>query len=235
MTDLPKEYEAVARFGVATDSLDADGEITGRKPMNFDQEALEQAMRGFLGDIRQTPPMVSAVKVGGKRLHELARKGEEVERPARTVRVNRLDLEEFLPGEYPLVRFRVVAGKGFYVRVLADDLARQLGGRAHLTGLRRVASGHLRVEAALTVEKLAQIGSENRLGEAMLPPGQALSHLPALEVDDTTAGWIRNGRKLERPSGWEVRSGSIRIMAAGRLLAVYRAGEDDLLPEVVLS
>jgi len=235
VTDLPKEYEAVARFGVATDSLDADGEITGRKPMNFDQEALEQAMRGFLGDIRQTPPMVSAVKVGGKRLHELARKGEEVERPARTVRVNRLDLEEFLPGEYPLVRFRVVAGKGFYVRVLADDLARQLGGRAHLTGLRRVASGHLRVEAALTVEKLAQIGSENRLGEAMLPPGQALSHLPALEVDDTTAGWIRNGRKLERPSGWEVRSGSIRIMAAGRLLAVYRAGEDDLLPEVVLS
>ncbi|MYD04887.1 MAG: tRNA pseudouridine(55) synthase TruB [Acidimicrobiia bacterium] len=235
VTDLPKEYEAVARFGVATDSLDADGEITGQEPMDFDQEALEQTMRGFLGDIRQTPPMVSAVKVGGKRLHELARKGEEVERPARAVLVNRLELEEFMPGEYPLVRFRVVAGKGFYVRVLADDLAKQLGGRAHLTCLRRVASGHLRVEDALTIEQMSQIGGENRPAGAMIPPGHALSHLPALEVDATTAGWIRNGRKLERPSGWEIGRGSVRIMAEGQMLAVYRAGEDVLLPEVVLS
>ena len=152
ITDLPKEYEATARFGVATDSLDADGEITAREPMNIDAGDVASAMVRFRGEISQTPPMVSAVKVDGRRLHELARQGRKVERPARTVRVYSLDLEEFSAGPFPDVRFRVVGGSGLYVRVLADDLARALGGRAHLTSLRRVASGRLRVETAWKIE-----------------------------------------------------------------------------------
>ena len=232
VTDLPKEYEATALFGVATDSLDADGEVTGRAPMSIDRDDLDGIMDRFRGEILQRPPMVSAVKVGGKRLHELARRGEEVERPARRVRVDRLDLEGFVAGPFPEVSLRVVGGSGLYIRVLADDLARALGGRAHLSSLRRVASGSLRVEEAWTVEQLAGLGEEGRLAEAVLEPAAALSHLPSLTVDDETAARVRNGRRLPSPPGLD---GHVRVTADGRLLAVYRAREDRLVPEVVLA
>lgn len=232
VTDLPKEYEATALFGVATDSLDADGEVTGRAPMSIDRDDLDGIMDRFRGEILQRPPMVSAVKVGGKRLHELARRGEEVERPARRVRVDSLDLEGFVAGPFPEVSLRVVGGSGLYIRVLADDLARALGGRAHLSSLRRVASGSLRVEEAWTVEQLAGLGEEGRLAEAVLEPAAALSHLPSLTVDDETAARVRNGRRLPSPPGLD---GHVRVTADGRLLAVYRAREDRLVPEVVLA
>ena len=232
VTDLPKEYEATARFGVATDSLDADGEVTGRAPMSIDGEDVTGAMDRFRGEILQTPPMVSAVKVGGKRLHELARRGEEVERPARSVTVYRLDLEGFSAGPFPEVRFRVVGGSGLYVRVLADDLARALGGRAHLTSLRRVASGDLRVEDAWTVEQLARVGDEGRLAEAVLEPSDALSHLPSVSVGSDEAAMVRNGRRLPSPPDLD---GHVRVTADGRLLAVYSARDDRLVPEVVLT
>ena len=232
VTELPKEYEATARFGVATDSLDADGEVTARAPMSIDGEDVAGAMDRFRGEILQTPPMVSAVKVGGKRLHELARRGEEVERPARRVTVYHLDLEGFSAGPFPEVRFRVVGGSGLYVRVLADDLARALGGRAHLTSLRRVASGDLRVEDAWTVEQLARLGDEGRMAEAVLEPSDALSHLPSVSVGSDEAAMVRNGRRL--PSTPDL-DGPVRVTADGRLLAVYRARDDRLVPEVVLT
>jgi len=232
VTDLPKEYEATARFGVATDSLDADGEVTARAPMSIDREDVAGAMDRFRGEILQTPPMVSAVKVGGKRLYELARRGEEVERPARKVTVYRLGLERFSAGPFPEVRFRVVGGSGLYVRVLADDVAKALGGRAHLTSLRRVASGGLSVEEAWTVERLACLGEEGRLAEAVLEPSDALSHLPSVSVDREEAAMVRNGRRLPSPPDLD---GHVRVTAGGRLLAVYRARDDRLVPEVVLT
>lgn len=232
VTDLSKEYEATARFGVATDSLDADGEVTARASMSIDREDVVGAMDRFRGEILQTPPMVSAVKVGGKRLHELARRGEEVERPSRRVRVDRLDLEEFSAGPFPEVRFRVVGGSGLYVRVLADELAKSLGGRAHLVCLRRVASGGLRVEEAWTVEQMACLGEEGRLAEAVLEPSGALSHMPSVIVDREEAAMVRNGRRLPSPPDLD---GHVRVTADGRLLAVYRVRDDRLVPEVVLT
>lgn len=232
VTDLPKEYEATALFGVATDSLDADGEVTARAPMSVNREDVDRAMDRFRGEILQTPPMVSAVKVGGKRLHELARRGEEVERPARKVRVDRLELEGFTAGPYPEVRLRVVGGSGLYVRVLADDLAKALGGRAHLSSLRRVASGSLRVEEAWTIEQLVCLGDEGRLAEAVLGPAAALSHLPALSVGHDEAVRVSDGQRLPATPGLD---GHVRVTADGRLLAIYRAGDDRLVPEVVLA
>ncbi|MDE0137383.1 MAG: tRNA pseudouridine(55) synthase TruB [bacterium] len=232
VTDLPKEYQATARFGVATDSLDADGEETARAPMSVDREDVVGAMDRFRGEILQTPPMVSAVKVGGKRLHELARRGEEVERPPRRVRVHRLDLEAFSAGPFPEVSLRVVGGSGLYVRVLADDLARVLGGRAHLTSLRRVASGSLRVEEAWTIDRLVHLGAEGRSTEAVLEPAAALSHLPSVSVDHDRAVRVRNGHRL--PSSPDL-DGHVRVLADGRLLAIYRARDDRLVPEVVLA
>lgn len=232
VTDLPKEYEATARFGVATDSLDADGKETARVPMSVDREDVVGALDRFRGEILQTPPMVSAVKVGGKRLHELARRGEEVERPPRKVTVQRLDMEGFSVGPFPEVRLRVVGGSGLYVRVLADDLAGALGGRAHLTALRRVASGSLRVEEAWTIDRLVRLGAEGRLAEAVLEPAAALSHLPSVSVDHDKAVRVRSGQRLPSPPDLD---GLVRVIAEGRLLAIYRARDDRLVPEVVLA
>ena len=235
ITAQAKEYEATARFGVATDTLDADGEVLERCPMDIDRGGVEAAMAGFVGDLMQAPPMVSAVKVGGKRLHELARRGQVVERPPRPVRVDRLTLERFDPGAYPIVRFRAVGGGGLYIRVLADDIARALGGRAHLTALRRVGNGSLRVESARSVEELARLGARGRLDAAILPPGEGLAHLPSVEAVGSEIEMVRNGRRLPTAHPAAERGGYARIMSGDRLLAVYRIDGRELAPEVVLA
>ena len=138
---LPKVYRAVAVFGVATDTLDADGAVLWRQPMPVTEDEVRRATARFVGAVSQVPPMVSARKVEGRRLYDLAREGKEVEREARTVEVHAFDLVDFAPSDYPEATFRIRCGSGTYVRTLADDLARSLGGRAHLTALRRLRSG----------------------------------------------------------------------------------------------
>ena len=138
-----KNYEAVAMFGVATDSLDADGAILSREEMSVDEGELRRVAQRFVGVIPQVPPMVSAVKVGGARLYQLARAGVEVERAARQIEIHSLDIDEVSPGMYPEVTFRVTCGSGTYVRVLADDMARAMGGRAHLIALRPLPSDRI--------------------------------------------------------------------------------------------
>lgn len=235
VTDQPKEYRAVARFGVATDTLDAEGEVLHRDPIDIGEEEVEAAMAGFVGEILQTPPMVSAIKVGGRRLHELARRGEEVKRLPRSVRVDSLEMERFEPGPFPHVSFRVVGGSGLYVRVLADDVARALGSRAHLTALRRVRNGPLLVEAAHRVDRLVGLRREGRLVEAFLSSSAGLSHLPQVEVRNGYVKAVRNGRHLPVDAVDSHRGdGLLRMMSGGYLLAVYRAKADKLLSEVVL-
>jgi len=151
-----KTYEATAVFGVATDSLDADGAILTCEEMRFGEAELRDVARRFLGVIPQVPPMVSAIKVEGRRLYQLARAGLEVDRPSRPVEIHSLDILEVSPGIYPEVSFRVTCGSGTYIRVLADDMARALGGRAHLSALRRTAIGPHRVEGAHTVAALEE-------------------------------------------------------------------------------
>ncbi|HEY4607246.1 MAG TPA: tRNA pseudouridine(55) synthase TruB, partial [Acidimicrobiia bacterium] len=141
--DQPKEYLATAQFGVATDTLDSDGAVLSREPMQFSEEELISVAERFIGVIHQVPPMVSALKHQGRRLYELAREGEVVAREARPVEIHELEIGEVGSGPYPEVEFRVVCGKGTYVRSLADDLAAALGGSAHLTALRRTRTGSL--------------------------------------------------------------------------------------------
>ena len=236
VTGQPKEYEATACFGVATDTLDAEGKVVDREPMEVGEDEIAGVLAGFVGDILQVPPMVSAVKVGGKRLHDLARRGQEVERPPRSVRVDRLELEGFAPGPYPSVRIRVVGGSGLYVRVLADDIARALGGRAHLTALRRVRNGSLRVDNARSIEGLAQLGKDGQLPEVVVAAGDGLSHLTRVEVEGELIKAVGYGRRLPGEVGGGVTArGRVRVMAGDRLLAVYRVEGDDLVPEVVLA
>ena len=226
LQDLDKEYLATAMFGVATDSLDADGIETARQPMSVDRADLEAIIPTFLGEISQVPPMVSALKQDGVRLYDLARQGIEVDREARVVTIHELEIQDVTGGPYPLVSFRVVCGKGTYVRSLADDIAAALGGFAHLTQLRRTRNGPIGVNDAVTIDRLEEW--EDRLVE----PADALGFLPRLEVDDPTAGLVRNGRPIEAPG---LADGLLAVISDATLLAVYRNDRGTARPEVVLS
>ncbi len=132
LQETTKTYEGVVVFGVATSTLDAAGEELERIEMPVDETAVRGAMAGFLGDIVQVPPMVSALKVDGRRLHELAREGKVVERAPRPVRIERFDLDAFESGPFPRATVTVDCSSGTYIRSLAADLGTALGGCAHL-------------------------------------------------------------------------------------------------------
>lgn len=229
--EQPKEYLATAQFGVATDTLDADGAVLEREPMEFTESELREASERFLGTIHQIPPMVSALKHQGRRLYEMARQGEVVEREARPVEVFELEIISVCPGPYPEVEFRVVCGKGTYVRSLAADMAAVLGGSAHLTALRRTRIGSL--EVAVVGVALDDL---DRWEERLLTPSQALSDLPAVTVGHDTAEGVSNGVRFLGGELVDAPDGSVRVLDdAGELLAIYRNSGAQAVPEVVLA
>ena len=234
--EADKRYMATARFGVATDTLDAEGAVLAREPMKVTASDLEAVLPRFVGPILQVPPMVSAIKVEGRRLYELAREGRTVEREARPVTVHDLRLIEFAPSDYPELSFEVRCSTGTYVRTLADDIARALGGRAHLSSLRRTAIGALDVGNASTIERLAESLSTGLLEDSMLSPASALADLPAIEVGEELAAAVSNGVAIAGRRLGESDEGPLRMVdGSGRLLAVYRREGNRATPEVVLS
>ncbi|HSM02699.1 MAG TPA: tRNA pseudouridine(55) synthase TruB [Acidimicrobiia bacterium] len=234
--DTVKVYEATALFGVATDTLDADGAILSREEMDIDEADVHRAAKRFVGRVMQVPPMVSAKKVGGRRLHELARQGIEVEREAVPVDIHEIEVLDVAPGPYPEVQFRVHCGAGTYVRTLADDIAAALGGRAHLTALRRTAIGALDVATAHTIEALEEAAASSHLMGLVLPPSQGLTDLPAVEVDRETGRAVGHGSVFPVGALGIEQPGSHRIIdQAGKLLAVYRSDGRRATPEVVLA
>lgn len=228
--DQEKEYVATAMFGVATDTLDADGAVLSREPMQFDEDDLEAILPRFRGTISQVPPMVSALKHEGRRLYELAREGQVVERDARRVEIHELEILSVGPPPYPEIEFRVVCGKGTYVRSLADDMASVLGGQAHLTALRRTRIGTFGIADSLSVDDL------DSWKDYLITPAAALSAYPAVTVDEETARGVRNGVRfvggplVEGPEGEPF---SV-LNDGGDLIAVYARVGSQAQPEVVL-
>jgi tRNA pseudouridine55 synthase len=229
LTVLPKTYTTDIVLGTATSTLDASGEVTATFDMR-DVEAsdVRAAARALTGEIEQVPPMVSAVKVGGRRLHELAREGVEVERRPRPVTVYRFDTEPdpARPGVYRAV---VECSSGTYVRVLADDLGRALGGGAHLDHLRRTRIGSF---GEADMRPLESIGPD-----AVLSPAEAMRDLEVVPVDDAMAASIRTGLALDRVPLGALGDGPWAMLdGAGALLAVYEAtGTDRIRPVVVVA
>jgi tRNA pseudouridine55 synthase len=155
LTNLDKEYEGTIELGKVTNSQDADGEVLETRPVPpLTEEQVRTVMQSFLGDQYQTPPMFSAIKVGGVPLYKMARRGEEVEREPRFIRVAGYELTRFAP---PQLGFRLRCSKGTYVRTLAHDLGQKLGCGAHLCALRRTATDKFRIEAALPLEELEKL------------------------------------------------------------------------------
>jgi tRNA pseudouridine55 synthase len=234
--EAPKVYEARAVFGVVTDTLDADGAVLEREPMDVEEDDVARVLPRFVGTIMQVPPMVSALKVGGRRLYDLARRGVEVEREARPVEVHELVLTDFAPGPYPEVEFRVRCGSGTFVRSLADDIAGALGGRAHLSGLRRTAIGSLKVEDAVTVESLEAAATRGEAAGMLVAPAAGLVDLPSVTVDDDTGLAVGHGSVFPAAGLGAEHPGYLAVLdRAGTLLAVYRSDGRRAVPEVVIA
>ncbi|MCD9624915.1 tRNA pseudouridine(55) synthase TruB [Rhabdothermincola salaria] len=226
LTALPKAYTCEIVLGVETSTLDDSGEVTATHAMEVTPDQVAAAAAGLTGDIMQVPPMVSAVKVDGRRLHELAREGKEVERAARPVTVYRFEVSP-VPGEPLRYRAEVECSSGTYVRALAADLGAALGGGAHLRDLRRTRSGSFTEAEA---RPLGEIGPD-----VLVSPAEALRDLPAVVVDDEARVDVGHGKVL--PADGFEGEGPWRVLDAdGRLLAVYvahRAGT--VKPEVVVA
>jgi tRNA pseudouridine55 synthase len=228
LTALPKTYQGEVVLGVATSTLDASGEAIGTWDMDGVTLADVRAAAGALtGPIEQVPPMVSAVKVGGRRLHALAREGIEVERKPRPVTVYRFDVS---PGAGPGVfRIEVECSSGTYIRVLAADLGTALGGGAHLRNLRRTSIGSFGLEDARPVDELTPA--------VVLTPAQALRDLDQVVVPLDVHQHVARGLPLDRvPLGITGEGPWGLVSEHHRLLAVYEATETDRIrPAVVLE
>ena len=225
VTHLDKTYTATARFGAVSDTLDADGEISELDAPMPDERTLRAALPNFTGDLLQTPPMASAIKVEGVRLYDLHRRGLTVEREARRVQVHALTLIAFNPDQQAAT-FEVSCSSGTYVRTLISDLAASLQTGAYLTALRRTTVGHLSVENASSPEALSPITLFNRIIQSR----EVVSHLPGLEVDEEGERLVASGRLL--PARGML--GSFRVEREGELLAVYRGEGEVARAEVVL-
>jgi tRNA pseudouridine55 synthase len=166
LSDLDKEYVATLKLGECTDTLDAEGRVTERvEDFSISEEEIEGALENFKGVITQTPPMYSALKVGGKPLYELARRGHVMERPSRAVRINEISLLRYEP---PFLELRISCSKGTYIRSLGDDIGRTLGVGAHTTELRRTKTGGFRAEDSARLEELpGKPGAEHSVDSSL--------------------------------------------------------------------
>jgi tRNA pseudouridine55 synthase len=184
-----KEYAADILLGVETTTQDASGEVLSTADAStITRDRVESALAAFHGEIEQVPPMVSAVKVGGERLYKRALRGEEVAREPRMVTIYAIALEEFSPGERARARVRVRCSKGTYIRTLAHDLGRALGVGAHVSTLRRTASGSFREEDAVQLDVVTV--------EGVRPLHEAVVGYAVHRVDDETARAIAQGKRV---------------------------------------
>lgn len=192
-----KTYQATVVFGKATDTLD----IWGKPLQNYpEQHVTEAALRAvlpeFLGDITQLPPMYSAVSVNGKRLYELARKGETVERPTRTVHIDAITLDAFDETQQTAT-LTVSCGKGTYIRTLLSDMGQRLGGNAVMTALTRTAACGYPLQDCLTFEQVAAAMADGTLEEHLLPTDSLFSSYPKLRLNAAQERMFCNGVKLD--------------------------------------
>jgi tRNA pseudouridine55 synthase len=227
---MDKTYQATVRLGVETETHDPEGKITAENPAweELNEQELRHALRGFRGRIEQTPPAYSAKKVRGEAAHRRTRRGEEVELTPVPVDIHELDL---LGVELPEMRVTLRCSSGTYVRALARDLGRFLGVGGHLTALRRTRVGPFDLASSLPLDRL---GALEDLAAALLPPAQALSHLPAIRVEAADALRIRQGQFLALAEEDLPEDTPIRVLLREELLAIASREGNQLRPRKVL-
>ena len=213
-----KEYIAGLRLGLVTNTQDTSGETLETHPVTVDRAALEAVLPRFTGPIAQIPPMYSAIKIGGKKLYELARKGQEVERKPRPITIHELELLDGAGSDWTL---RVRCSKGTYVRTLCHDIGAALGCGGCMSALRRTAAGGFTLRQAVTMQQILDFAAENDPQALLMPVDALFSRHPALIVTMGQAARIRNGADVRDRS---FPDGTFRVYAEdGNFLMLGRS------------
>ena len=212
-----KRYQAIIRLGGSTDTFDAEGMVTPTKdPVNVTEAQFEEALQTFVGEIEQTPPPYSAVKVQGRKAYEMAREGEEVELAPRKITVHHLEVLEWAP---PEVVIDVHCSSGTYVRSLANDLGVMLGCGAYLVGLRRTKSGRFSLRDSVPLRKLQEAFTAGNWYQYLIPAAEALGDWPAVELNPDEVEGVRHGHRVKvvgEPTETKVRG----VSTQGELVAL---------------
>ncbi len=235
LTGETKEYIARFRLGVTTDTQDISGKVLEEKEVDVCEEQVKEMLSHFVGELQQVPPMYSALKVGGKKLYELAREGKEVERKARLITIYELEL---LKAEHPEYEIRVTCSKGTYIRTLCHDVGQALSCGAVMTSLVRARVGEFRLKDAKTLAELQMLADQGRLQEAVIPVEEMFRAIPAIQVSDDAQKALLNGNQLKRsevlvkeeagnieevPKNLPVDQEEYRVYSSGgRFCAIYR-------------
>lgn len=193
LTDKTKEYEAVLRLGVTTDTQDMTGEVLDEKPVTVTEDRLREIMMGFVGKGEQIPPMYSAIKVNGRRLYELAREGREVERKPRPIEIYHIDIKKI---NLPMVTFRVSCSKGTYIRTLCQDIGEKAGCGGAMESLLRTRVDRFRLEESYTLGQIEQLRDEGRLDAILYSVDEMFSNYPAVTVQNAFRKVIDNGNNI---------------------------------------
>ena len=246
LTGDDKEYVATMRLGVATDTGDLTGSplSPATDARHISTEQVQAALERFRGRIQQIPPMYSAKKIGGVRLHEMARRGEEIERQPIEIQIKEIELLA-LPAPVPSADpetvtqdfcFRVVCSAGSYIRTLAEDIGKQLGLGAHLIALRRTRAGDCRLAQAVTLEHLAELAEAERAEEILISMTDAVGLLE-IELDDGERKAVTHGRSIRRKGNWPQGAQAKLCDRDQRLVAIadYDSGLSVWHPHVVLA
>lgn len=212
-----KEYLAGLRLGVSTDTQDITGNIVAESAALPDEAALREAIGRFIGDVEQIPPMYSAIKIGGKKLYELARRGESVERAPRKITVSAIDIAGRDDDDYIL---NISCSKGTYVRTLCSDIGEALGCGACMSSLRRTRAGVFSVDDAHSLADIEAAVREGRLSDIILPVDTLFASFPKLTVSQSAAKRLKNGNiiKISAEDGeYKVYSDSDEFLLLGRV------------------
>jgi tRNA pseudouridine55 synthase len=216
-----KRYQAIIRLGGRTDTFDADGKMTqASQPVNVTESQFEEVLKTFVGEIEQTPPPYSAVKVQGRKAYDMARQGEEVDLAPRKITVHHLEVLEWAPPE--------VVISGTYVRSLANDLGEKLGCGAYLVGLRRTKSGRFSLRDAVPLRKLQESFHAGNWYQYLIPAAEALGDWPALELSPDDVEGVRHGHRVKAVADAVLGSRVRGVSTQGELVALMECvtGED---------
>jgi tRNA pseudouridine55 synthase len=219
-----KRYQAILRLGGTTDTYDAEGRFTNQentKPVDVTEAQFNEVLQRFIGEIEQTPPPYSAVKVHGRKAYEMAREGEEVELAPRKINVYHLEVLEWAP---PEVVIDVHCSSGTYVRSLANDVGAALGCGAYLVGLRRTKSGRFTLRDATPMRKLQEAFTAGNWYQFLIPAAEALAEWPAIELNPDEVEEVKHGHRVKAAE--DAQPGLVRgVSMAGELIAIMGLDE----------
>lgn len=219
LTDETKEYEACLQLGITTDTQDLSGQVLTTSPVLLNEEEFQRAALSFVGSYDQIPPMYSALKVGGKKLYELAREGKTVGRKPRRVEIFSL---EILDIQLPLAAIRVTCSKGTYIRTLCQDIGERLGCGGAMRSLKRTRVGKFQIENAYTLKALQERKDAGELLTAVTPVDALFETLPAFRVKKEALRLVRNGNSIPRSMVEQAEAGT-KEPGNGQQIRVYDA------------